>query len=67
VGVKTAGTTPTFLSEIVQYWTAMSSDLTEDDDTPFAAARITQMWRFIATHRKRASRDTNFEKGKYEK
>ena len=55
------------LSNLVQYWTAMYSDLTEDDDIPFAAARITQMWRLIATHRKRASWDTNFEKGIYEK
>jgi hypothetical protein len=55
------------LSNLVQYWTAMYSDLTEDDDIPFAAARITQMWRLIATHRKRASWDMNFEKGIYEK
>jgi hypothetical protein len=55
------------LSKLVQYWTAMYSDLTEDDDIPFAAARVTRMWRLIATHRKRASWDTNFERGKYEK
>jgi lipid-binding SYLF domain-containing protein len=29
----------------------MYSDLTEDDDIPFAEARITQLWRLIARHR----------------
>jgi hypothetical protein len=41
----------------------MYSDLTEDDDIPFAAARMIRMWRLIATHRKRARWDMNFEKG----
>ena len=55
------------LSKPVHYWTAMYSDLTKDDGIPFAAARVTRMWRFIATYRKRARWDTNFEKGIYEK
>jgi hypothetical protein len=37
------------LSNLVQYWTAMYSDLTEDDDIPFAAARII---RTMAAHRR---------------
>jgi hypothetical protein len=55
------------LSSLVQYWTAIYSDPAEDADTPFVAASGVWKWRSIATHRKRASRDTNFEKGKYEK